>query len=306
MNAPNAPLSENTATTALEPEINDRIRDTLAASKSKNTLKQYKSALRGWSQFCEETKCDPLDPSFDKLAAHLTGMVAAGKSLATVKMTVAAISWMQRQNGSSPASLNENVKTLIEGIARQLADRPIKQARALDAESVAVVRGHLNGSADRSHRAAVTMAICSMLAESGLRISEAAALQWQHIEFDTEGATITVVKSKTDGHGEGATVAVTAAAASDLQRIRPVDASPESPVFGLTAQSIGNRIAAITRKAGLGDGFSGHSGRVGLCVRMVKNAAPVASICRQGRWQSSRMVTRYSRKLVATDARQYL
>ena len=38
---------------------------------------------------------------------------------------------------------------------------------------------------------------------------------------------------------------------------------PAAPVFGLSASQIGRRIDAAAKAAGLGEGFTGHSGRVG-------------------------------------------
>ena len=45
----------------------------------------------------------------------------------------------------------------------------------------------------------------------------------------------------------------------------------------------------------MGEGFSGHSGRVGLARRMARAGAPDSAILRQGRWSSSAMVARYTR-----------
>ena len=59
-------------------------------------------------------------------------------------------------------------------------------------------------------------------------------------------------------------MAVTAATARALRDIRPDDVDLASPVFGLTGETLANRVRAAARAAGLGDGFSGHSGRIGL------------------------------------------
>ena len=73
------------------------------------------------------------------------------------------------------------------------------------------------------------------------------------------------------------------------------------PVFGLSAGQIGRRIAA-----GLGAGYSGHSGRVGLAVRMTAKGAPTHAVMLAGRWQGAGMVARYTRSLTAADAARYL
>ena len=54
------------------------------------------------------------------------------------------------------------------------------------------------------------------------------------------------------------------------------------PVFGLTGQTLANRIRAVARAAGLGEDFSGHSGRIGMARRMVAAGAPNAAVQNQG------------------------
>jgi len=52
--------------------------------------------------------------------------------------------------------------------------------------------------------------------------------------------------------------------ARDLLTIRPGVQEPGSPVFRLSASQIGRRIKEAGKVAGLGDGFTGHSGRIGM------------------------------------------
>ena len=77
-------------------------------------------------------------------------------------------------------------------------------------------------------------------------------------------------------------------------------------VFGLSASQIHRRLKAAAQAAGLGDGFSGHSGRVGMATRMTRLGAPMPVVMRQGRWVSSRMPARYVRNESASAALAYL
>ena len=83
-------------------------------------------------------------------------------------------------------------------------------------------------------RAAVDLAMLGVLADGGLRRSEAAALTWP------DGtARLTVQKGR--NHPEPATVALTAAPARALRDLQPDDAGPATPVFGLTGEALANR-----------------------------------------------------------------
>ena len=71
-------------------------------------------------------------------------------------------------------------------------------------------------------------------------------------------------------------------------------------MFDLTGKALANRV----RAAGLGDGFSRPSGRIGMARRMVAAGAPNAAVRRQGRWKHGDMVDRYTRGEAAGEAPQ--
>ena len=143
-------------------------------------------------------------------------------------------------------------------------------------------------------RGRVDIAIASLLSDAGLRRSAAAAVTWADIARAADGSgRVTVRRSKTDQAGQGAILYVTAATMAALDAIRQ-GAPDAAPVFGLSAGQIGRRIAAA---AGLGGGYSGHSGRGGLAVRTTAKGAPTHAVMLAGRWQGAGMVARYTRAL---------
>ena len=56
------------------------------------------------------------------------------------------------------------------------------------------------------------------------------------------------------------------------------------------------------RAADSDEGFTGHSGRIGMARRMVAAGAPNAAVQRQGRWKHGDMVARYTRGEAAGEA----
>ena len=163
-----------------------------------------------------------------------------------------------------------------------------------------------DGIAGTHHkRTALDLAIIGVLADVGFRRSEAAALTWGDVDLWDDGTgRITVQKGK--NQIEPATVAATAATARALQAIRPDEPDSTVPVFGLTGEALANRVRAAARAAGLGDGFTGHSGRIGMARRMVAAGAPNAAVQRQGRWKHGDMVARYTRGEAAGEALKWL
>ena len=101
-------------------------------------------------------------------------------------------------------------------------------------------------------------------------------------------------------------VTVTETTARALRAIQPNDPDPAASLFGLTGETLANRVRAAAKAAGLGEDFSGHSGRIGMARRMVAAGAPNAAVQRQGRWKHGDMVARYTRGEVAGEVLKWL
>ena len=296
---------------ALETATRERLTAALAASKAPATRRAYRSAWAAWSAWSAAHGGADLPATPEHVAAYLAARAETGAGLATLRMAVAAIAAAHDLAGASSPCADRVVRAVMQGLARQAAadGHTARQAAGLTAEAVATIRGAINGRAETRLRDATTMAIVSTMADAGLRRSEAAALTWGQITRADDGSgRIEVRRSKTDQEAAGAVVAITAAALRDLDRMAALRGSraPDASVFGLCDRTIARRIAAAAKAAGLGDGFSGHSGRVGMAQRMTSNRAPAAAVMRQGRWSSVRMVARYTRHQAAAEALEYL
>ena len=72
-----------------------------------------------------------------------------------------------------------------------------------------------------------------------------------------------------------------------------------APIFGLSVRQLPRRIQAMARAAGLGEGFSGHSGRVGMAQDLAASGVELPELMTAGRWKSSRMPARYTERQAA-------
>ena len=59
------------------------------------------------------------------------------------------------------------------------------------------------------------------------------------------------------------------------------------------------RVQAAARAAGLGEGFTGHSGRVGMAQDLARTGVELPALMTAGRWKSSRMPARYTERQAA-------
>ena len=56
----------------------------------------------------------------------------------------------------------------------------------------------------------------------------------------------------------------------------------------MTTRHIGNRVRAAAKDAGLGEGYTGHSGRVGMAQDLVKSDVELPALMTAVRWKSSK------------------
>ena len=69
-----------------------------------------------------------------------------------------------------------------------------------------------------------------------------------------------------------------------LKAMRPVDASTDDSLFGLSDEQIARRVSSAAAAAGLGDGFTGHSARVGMAQDLARTGTELPALMTAGRW----------------------
>ena len=132
-----------------------------------------------------------------------------------------------------------------------------------------------------------------------LRVSEAAALTWVDIVTEHDGTgRLRIRRSKTDPDGVGAVVYISAPTMARLAAIRDGAAAGDR-VFGLRHNQMAKRIKQAAQAAGLGEGFSGHSPRVGMARDLARAGIELPGLMNAGRWRSPAMPALYTRNETA-------
>ena len=292
-----------------------RLRHSLDSSVSDNTRAMYASAWRGFESWTRGRGALAMPVSPPLVAAYLAHLAEERRlSVATIKLHRAALAAVHKAHGHADPTDNEPVKQIMKGIARAHG-KPQKQAQPLTAAALAAVKataksrralggpGNRQESAERAAwRARVDVALLATLRDGLMRRSEAAALTWPDIAFRDDGAAlITLRRSKTDQEAEGVVLYVGREAAQALMAIRPATELLDhgASVFGMTTRHIGNRVKAAAEAAGLGEGYTGHSGRVGMAQDLVKSGVELPALMTAGRWKSSKMPARYTERQAA-------
>lgn len=290
---------------AMRDTLSDQARRAIGAAYSGNTRRAY---VQAWDKFCGVvgSGCAAMPATPETVANYLSMLADEGKSVATVRLAAAAISAAHRVAGEvdNPCT-SPVVKAVLKGISRQHGQAQA-QASALDGAALDAIRATamLPRTGRRGvpeapdyavARGRVDIALCSLLSDAGLRRSEAAALVWGDVEIATDGSgRVRVARSKTGQEGAGEVVAVTRSTVQALDAIRN-GAGADDSVFGMSESTIARRVKSAAAAAGLGDRFSGHSGRVGLAQRMIAAGASTQAVMVQGRWKNAGTVARYSK-----------
>ena len=294
----------------LGPTDLQRIPQSLDSSISDNTRKSYRSAWKTFEQWAQARAALTMPASPALVAAYLSHLAENRLlSFATFRLHRAAIAAILKSNGHQDPTDNEGVRRVMKGIARAHG-RAAKQAKprsggrkSHSADQAPLGDGKKQESAERApFRARMDLALLSVLRDGLLRRTEGAALTWGDVELRDDGTSPTNVRrSKTDPEADGITLYIGSQAAKALGAIRPAEEvmNRNTPVFGLSPRQIGRRVSAAARAAGLGEGFTGHSGRVGMAQDLAKTDVELPELMTAGRWKSSTMPARYTERQAA-------
>ena len=275
-----------------------------------NTIRSYRSQWRSFVTWATARRIPAVPAKPEHVAAYLAERFEQrGHKPATLRVAAAAIAYVHNNCGLENPCSHPDVKRTLRGATR-VAGKAQKQAKgltadALDAIAATACRPRLGKNGRResaqaaARRGSVDIALVSLMRDAMLRVSECAALTWSDIEAVPDGSgRLLIRRSKTDLDGEGAVVFVSTQTMAALASIR--NGAPAGlRVFELSSNQISLRIKKAALAAGLGDGFSGHSPRVGMAQDLARIGVELPSLMTAGRWRSPTMPAHYTRNETA-------
>lgn len=277
---------------------------------SPNTMKNYRVQ---WGNFIAWTagkgiRALPADPA--QVAVYLAERIEEhGHKPATLRAAAAAIGFIHRTAGQVDPCTGPEVKRTLRSATRKAGKRQ-KQAEALTAEALAAIRstiykprrgrgGRFESKETARCRGNLDVALISLMRDAMLRVSEATVLTWADIETEADmTGRLLIRRSKTDAEGEGAVAFLSSPTMQALRSICASKAADDS-VFGLRPNQISRRIKQAAQAAGLGDGFSGHSPRVGMARDLSRAGIELPRLMNAGRWRNPSMPAHYTRNETA-------
>lgn len=289
------------------------VRAYLAAEKSGNTRRAYKSDWDDFTAWCGQVLEDPLPATPATVARYLAHLADGGKKASTIQRRKAAIRAAHKAAGYEPPTNAEGVAATMRGIRRALKSKPVRKAPAT-AELLSKVLDRLPETlAGLRDRAILVVAFAG-----ALRRSELVALHVHHIERRARGIVLHIDGSKTDQEGKGEQLPV-----PNGRTLKPVEALDawleaagitEGPIFrnvdrhgrvgagaleeGSIARIVKRAIAAAELDPAI---FSGHSMRAGFVTSALDRGEDPLKIMKQTRHAKVDTLKIYDRREAGFD-----
>ena len=153
--------------------VDERAQHYERRSRADRTWKQYGSAWRLFSAWCDARHLEPLPASVDTLKAYLTCLADDGRAVATIQTYLAAVCSAHSIAGH-PID-RAPLKSVLKGIRR--GAKPQRQVAALVGVAIRKMLDEFRLAAPADARDGLILALGFA---GAMRRSELAGLDWQH------------------------------------------------------------------------------------------------------------------------------
>ena len=271
----------------------------LKLSKANNTIRAYKSDFKDFAGFCTKNGFRPL-PSEPKIVSlYLTYMSSGGKKISTLKRRIASISVVHRLKGHYIDTKHPIIIENLMGIRRKIGSYQKSKKPILVNELKEIIQAidKVNKFEERIVR---DKAIILTGFAGGFRRSELVSIDYNDLEFVTEGVKIFIKRSKTDQSGEGMTKALPYfgnkkfCPVTFLKKWLDISKIKKGLIFNISDKSVVLLIKKYISVAGLdSQKYSGHSLRSGFATVSADFGADERSIMNMTGHKTTQMVRRY-------------
>ena len=281
----------------------------LKNSKSLNTLRAYQADYKDFSSFCVKNGLNsmPTDPKI--LSLYLTHLSNTSK-FSTLKRRIASISVIHKIKGHYLDTKHPIIMENLQGIKRvkgtkQKSKKPIlinnlrEIIKVLDKYLINYELNESKKSKDIKKKIR-DKALILIGFSGGFRRSELVNIDYEDIEFVSEGIKIFIKRSKTDQSGEGMIKAIPYFKNNNycpVQAMRywlNLSEIKSGKVFNISDKSVSLIIKKYALLAGLEpNNYGGHSLRSGFATSAAEAGAEERNIMAMTGHKTTQMVRRY-------------
>ena len=283
----------------------------LKSSKASNTIRAYKSDFKDFVLFCIKNgfKNLPSDPKIVSL--YLTHLSTKEVKLSTIKRRLVSIGVIHKMKGHYLDTKHPVIVENLLGIKRRKGTIQKGKKPILISELRNILKV-IDQQKTEDIKKLRDKSIILIGFSGGFRRNEIVSLDYEDLDFVSEGLKITVKRSKTDQFGEGYIKALPYFEESiycpvtTLKRWLNVSKITKGPIFRrfskgskltsnrLTDQTVALIIKDYLNKTGIDSkNYSGHSLRSGFATSAAESGAEERSIMAMTGHKSTEMVRRY-------------
>jgi site-specific recombinase XerD len=291
--------------------LQDQTLENLKNSKSKNTVRAYKSDFKDFEFFCAKLNMKSLPSDPKVVSLYLTNLSQLSFKTSTIRRRLVSIATVHKHRGFYIDIKNPIITENFLGIKRKIGvyqkgKKPLLYnniKEIIDVMDINIVN-ELQLHRDRS--------ILLLGFSGGFRRSEIVSVDYEDLEFVEEGLKITIKRSKTDQLGAGLVKGIPFSHSEkycpvkSLKKYLEKSKITKGPVFRsllkgslasenrLTDQSIAIVVKKYLELVGLNKNqYSGHSLRSGFATSTAAAGADERSIMTMTGHKSTEMVRRY-------------
>jgi len=270
----------------------------LRNSKSNNTLRAYQSDYNDFLEFCLKNGFQSMPTQPKILALYITHLSSYSK-YSTLKRRLASISVIHKAKGHYIDTKHPIIMENLMGIKRTNGSNQ-KGKKPLLINDLKIIIKAIDQSKEKDNRKIRDKALLLIGFSGGFRRSELVDIEYEDIEFVSEGVKIFVKRSKTDQSGEGMTKAIPYFDNKDfcpviaLKNWIEIIELRNGKIFNISDKNVALLIKKYANYAGLeSHRYAGHSLRSGFATSTAESGAEERSIMAMTGHKSTEMVRRY-------------
>ena len=284
--------------------------ENLKSSKANNTLRAYKSDFKDFGVFCSKHGLSSL-PSEPKIVALYLTHLSKNLKISTLRRRLVSISMVHKLKGYYLDAKHPIIIENLMGI-RRVKGSIQKGKKPLLINHLKLIINAINEKNINETKKLRDKAIILIGFGGGFRRSELISIDYEDLEFVSEGLKITIRKSKTDQFGEGMIKGLPYftnekyCPVVNLKKWLEISKIKSGPIFRrffkglsltdsrLTDQSVVLLLKQYLILAGIdNDNFAGHSLRSGFATVAADSGADERSIMNMTGHKTTQMVRRY-------------
>ena len=283
----------------------------LKSSKSNNTVRAYKSDFTDFGLFCAKNGFESL-PSEPKIVSlYLTHLSTKDAKMSTLKRRLVSISVIHRLKGHYLDTKHPSIIENIMGIKRRKGSIQ-KGKKPILISSLKQIINVIDEQKKEQIKKLRDRTIILIGFSGGFRRNEIVSLDYDDLEFVTEGVKINLRRSKTDQFGQGSLKALPYFDSEQycpvvsLKKWIKISKINSGPLFRrfkkgsnlsqnrLTDQTVALLIKEYLNLAGIDSkNYSGHSLRSGFATSAAESGVEERNIMAMTGHKSTEMVRRY-------------